>query len=139
MNLDINSQSFQVSINVFIDDLELAIKKLSPEDLHLFNSNESTIADSLVSEYLRTHFVIRHNESIIELKYIGKEISDDLLGAWCYFESGVVAANSLFNLRNTILLEEFEDQKNITEFRIDNSSKNFKILDVDIQTMILEL
>ena len=45
--------------------------------------------------------------------FIGKEISEDLVAVWCYLEIENIERFNKIHVKNNILLEVFEDQKNI--------------------------
>ena len=48
---------------------------------------------------------------------LGKEISKDLAGVWCYLEIPNIEAIKQLKIQNQLLLEVFDDQKNIVHIR----------------------
>lgn len=122
-------RAVQITINVFIDDLELALSEYSIEKMSLFSDSEYEKSDSLIDVYLQDHFKIAVDDLPARPYYLGKEISDDLSAAWMYMELENVVEVSKIQLTNTILFKEFEDQKNIVNVKMNNKSKAFFILD----------
>ncbi len=139
LNYQEDQQAIQISVNIFIDDLELAIQSYTSNKLNLFNKSEAQNADSLIAVYIQENFKLITDQELPQLAFLGKEISNDLAGAWCYLEILNVNKFESIEIENTILLNNFEDQKNIIDFRINNKSKSFKILDNDNSVMKVKL
>jgi len=105
--------ALQISLHLFIDDLEDALSRRGHDQLFICTKRESELADSLIHQYLADRLQLKVNNSKAQFQFIGKEISDDLMAAWCYLEiTGVQELNQL-EVSNRILLEVFDDQKNI--------------------------
>jgi hypothetical protein len=51
----------------------------------------------------------------MEYNFLGKEPSGDYQGAWCYIEVENVAQLSIINIQNNLLMEIFDDQKNVIQ------------------------
>lgn len=131
--------ALQVSVHLFIDDLELALKKYTDEPLHILSEKESPIADSLIHNYLSEKLIFNADGKTVHSEFIGKEISTDFQGVWCYLEYADLALRETIALKNIILCEIYEDQKNIVSLKIDNKTKAFHILDVEDQEIQLEI
>jgi hypothetical protein len=131
LNYISDQEAIQITIHVFLDDLELALKDLDDSKMNLFTSEESAKADSLISVYLNEHLKISLDGNIITPIYLGKEISDDLSASWCYLESVDVKKFADLDLSVSIFNKQFDDQRNIVDFKLDNRSISFDILDVE--------
>jgi len=129
LNYKSSQNSLQVSVNVYIDDLELALEEYDKSTMNLFNQSEYHLADSLISIYLNNTLEITIDNKSITPVYLGKEISDDLSAAWCYLESENLAPFKSLTLKNSIMNNLFADQKNIVNLKLDNKSKAFHIMD----------
>ncbi|NND06744.1 MAG: hypothetical protein HKN87_10220 [Saprospiraceae bacterium] len=116
VNYNDSSHSLEVSVHVFIDDLESAILQSGVDSLFLATSKEHQHADLHISEYLRTHFSVDVNGKSIPLVFLGKEESPDLLAFWCYLEGVDVPFPTLVSLSNDVLTEVFDDQQNMVVF-----------------------
>jgi len=130
VNYKSDQQALQITVHMFIDDLEEGIKSIDEEKLKLFHNSESTKADSLINLYIHNNLKIKLDDSEVKFDFIGKEISDDLAGAWCYLELVNVKPFEEIAISNNLLTSTFEDQKNIINIKVDSKSKAFHILDI---------
>ncbi len=109
-----SDQALQISLHLFIDDLEAAlIKGGAPADLRLCTRAEHEEAETYLQRYLGRHFRLTVNGAAIRPEFLGKEISDDLQAVWCYLEAPVTADLRSLGLTNSLLLDVFDDQKNL--------------------------
>ena len=124
-----DQKAIQLSIHMFIDDLEDAIETESNEKLILFSDKESPAADSLILNYIERNLKIKIDDRDAESIYIGREISDDLSAIWTYIEFENIETFKNITVENSFLLEMFDDQKNMIQLKVDNKRKAFHILD----------
>jgi len=108
-------EEIQISMNIFIDDLEIALKNMGIDSLYIGTEKESTVADEYIQKYLERTFMVGVNDSEKSTwLYIGKEVSEDLTSVWCYLLIEVKDEIDQLYIKNSILLETYDDQKNIT-------------------------
>ena len=119
INYDSEEMAIQISTSIFIDDLELSLKTKGHDSLKICTRNEKENVEAIVLEYLKEHLVIDIDGLEINLTFLGKEQSDDLAAVWCYLEAYDVPAFKEISISNTILTNQFEDQKNITMVQVD--------------------
>lgn len=111
-------KALQISLRIFIDDLEEAIANvLQEENLKLCTSREVATADSIMIKYLADTFKISIDNRQKDLAYIGKEVSEDLLAVWCYFEVPDIDPKQNIEVENKILIETFSDQSNLVSLQ----------------------
>ena len=120
--------SFQVSIKIFIDDLELALTKEGTSGLFIGTPKESGGADTFIEGYLNRHFKIDIDGKPLELVFQGKEVSEDLQAIWCYveFEAQPIRGKKC-TLSNDILFSLYDEQRNIMDIRMSKSQKDYTI------------
>lgn len=105
----------QISINIFIDDLETALEAIGVEKLYIGTQKESEQADDFIEKYIDQAFQIEiDSKGMIDPIFLGKEISEDLSSIWCYMQIPMPQPLQSLKVKNSILLETFDDQKNIT-------------------------
>ena len=131
INYKPEQRSLQLTVRVFLDDLESALGNYDPSRMNLFTDSEYIKADSLIAIYMSDHINLTTDNNPHSLNYIGKEISDDHSSSWCYIEALDVDEFEILHLTNSIFNEIFDDQRNIIEFKINGSSRDFEILDKD--------
>ena len=121
--------ALQITTRIFIDDLEETLGNEGHQGLFLCTEREPIHADSLVQEYLNQNLLISVDGDLISLDYLGKEISDDLIAVWCYLEVPDVSPKELIEVENNVLLETFDDQKNIVNLKTDSGTRAMFILE----------
>ena len=126
VNFNSEEQILEVSLNVFIDDLELGLRAYANEDLSLWTTSESGEADDLIQQYLNDKMRIFNGVVRLKPMWLGKEISEDLSAFWIHFYYEWDGTGSLI-LHNNVLIEIYDDQRNIIEAKI-NTRKEFLLL-----------
>lgn len=118
-----SEEAIQVALHIFIDDLEEALRQQGADKLFICTEKESKKAEKYMIRYLQNHFKIIVNEEAVEYNFIGKEISDDIQAVWCYLEVENVNTINSLELRNDILMEVFDDQRNIINLKVDGTEE----------------
>lgn len=106
-------QALQISLHVFVDDLEEALRQQGHDNLQIGTSKEAEQAERYLAEYLQKHFLLELDGRPIQASLLGKELSDDYMAVWCYLEITGVKSIRKLKLANTILMETFDDQTNM--------------------------
>jgi len=126
-----DQESLQFTVNLFIDDLTLALEnEYEADSLRLFEKDEHLDSDSLIVAYIHKHLVVHVDSEIVTPIYIGKEINDeDLEGMRCYLEVENQKAFQHIEISNGLLMNTFSDQRNILSVLVDKKSKAHHLLD----------
>lgn len=106
-------KAVQMTVHLFIDDLEEALRQQGADKLYICTEKEDEKAESYVYKYLQEKFKISIADQAMNYNFIGKEISDDMVAVWCYLEIENVESLEKLYVKNSLLLETFDDQKNI--------------------------
>jgi len=128
VNYKTENKALQVTIHTFIDDTEEALRNIEDLEYKFFESKEHMATDSIFSMYLQENLVIKVDGEEQAFYYLGKEQSDDILGVYTYLEIEGITAFENLEISNSILMDIFDDQKNIINVKVDNKSKAFHIL-----------
>lgn len=118
-------KSLQVIINVFMDDIELALNKDYNIDLQLTTKDELKNADEYFEKYLQEKLKFKVADQEVNFNYLGKEYEGDLV--FFYLEIEQIETPSPLELSNKILLKHFEDQQNVVKMKIGKKRRS-KIL-----------
>ncbi len=110
-------QALQVSLFMFLDDLEAALRAQGADHLFLCTEREVEKAEVYLERYLTKHLEFVINDIPQPYVFIGKESSEDLLGVWCYVEVTEVSNMKKISFRNDVLMEIYDDQKNVIIFK----------------------
>lgn len=121
------TQSLEIVMHVFIDDLEIGIGDTKGK-LGLGTDREVIHADSIVSEYLLDNFSMLSNDNHLPVSYLGKEVSDDLMAFWVYMEVVEPPLADDILVRMTLFDDLYDDQKNIVDLKYDDGHREFALL-----------
>lgn len=125
MHFNEQSGAVEISLKMFIDDLEHTLIENGSDTLRIGTKRQSENTDSTIEEYLRSHFKIEISESSKDYNYIGSEISGDMQAIWCYLELEDTPLPKSMILTNTVLLSTFDDQTNIVQIKLPGGKQGF--------------
>lgn len=122
INCNAQTQSVEITIKLFTDDLEQSIKAQGGGELRLGDAREAVNADQLLLEYLRNRFALLLDGKAVVMAWVGKEVEVDAL--WCYLEVPNIAHISSMEITSRILTEIFEDQANVVHIACGGENKS---------------
>lgn len=114
-------KELQIIVSVFTDDLQKAIAKEKNIDFQI-DKKDSTI-DSICFSYLKNHLKIDIDNNALNYNYIGKEFEGNK--TFFYLEASNINQPQILQLKNTLLIKQFKEQKNIVKLNINNKHKSF--------------
>ena len=126
--------ALQITLHLFIDDLEEALRKQGKDKLFIATEKEDKQAEAYLFEYLKERLELDVNEERASYTFIGKEPSEDLQAIWCYLEIPNLKMVSDLSVSNTLLLEVFEDQKNIVSVMGPNKKQGYFLFQLGSST-----
>ena len=118
--LNPKSGDLELSLKVFTDDLELAIKNNTDIDLKLLSDNPNAKTDSLIENYILSRFQIKKQSENLQVNYVGKEIEIDI--TFIYLNIKQIAVEKELSVRNTVFFDTFDDQSNIVNIKIQDKT-----------------
>ncbi len=116
-------QSIQITIGVFIEDIEVSLNKNTGKQLNLASKTEVANVNDYYKKYLNEHLQISVNGKNQLFKYIGKEYDGDIVRF--YLEITDIKELKSIEVFNNILTEDFSDQKNIVKIMVKDFNKTF--------------
>lgn len=114
-------QSVQIISRIFIDDFESVLRKRYDKSITLDRGDDETQIDDYIKKYLLTKIEISINNKEVIPNFIGKKYDDGIMH--CYLEIENVKSISTFQIKNKVLFDMFEDQKNVIRTNINNKNK----------------
>lgn len=111
------TQSVEITIKVFTDDLELALEERNNLDgqINLGEEDENEEAGRMIESYVRDSFTMTFDGRELNWAYIGSETEYDL--TYIYFEITPTPRFSALDISNKILLDQYDEQVNITHIQ----------------------
>ena len=126
-----SEQALQISMHLFIDDLEDALRLKGQDNLQIGTPKEDPQAETYLRAYLAEHFVLTVNGQKVEHTFLGKEPGEDPLSLWCYIEVPAISNLRSLQVKTSILTETFADQKNLISVVGPGQRKGYFILEKD--------
>ncbi len=122
-------KSMQITMHIFIDDLEVGLEKQGHKQLFVGTEREAHQSNDLIFKYLQSNFNVKLNNKGGIYKWVGKETTSDKQALWIYLEiKNVKEIRNIF-VENKILTEVFNDQKNIVQVNVPSKKQGYFLLD----------
>lgn len=132
-------QALQITLHIFIDDLELALENQGNKKLYIASEREAISVDSLIYDYLQKEFKVISDDQPLQYNYIGKEPSADLQAIWCYLEVENFNLSKNLTVHNHILMDLYDDQKNIVALKVPGKKGGYYMMGKDNYQQTFEL
>lgn len=110
-----DSNSLEIGIKVFADDVEKVIEREHGVKLNVGEINEREDSGKYLAPYIQKHFKLKVNGSLRTMEFLGYQM-EKRDAVWCFFEIFDVDEIKEILIENTILIDEFDEQKNIIYF-----------------------
>lgn len=120
-------KSLQIISRVFTDDLENVLQQRYDPELRLGKKVETEGADEYISKYLKAKIQIEVDGAIVEARLLGKEYENDM--TIFYIESPGVSDFKRIKIKNSVLMDLFEDQKNLIHVAYKGKTKSLILAD----------
>ncbi len=118
------TQSLEISMKIFIDDLELAIQKQGNSNFKLLESEDQESIKNQLGSYLKKKFEIKYNSRKVSLEFLGFEYNN--YSVLCYLEGKKIKIINSIEIKNAIITELFDDQINLIHFQYKGEMKSFQ-------------
>lgn len=116
------TQSLEITLKLFTTDIEQALEASGTGRLFLGEEKEVAEADRYIETYVRDHLELKVDGQLLEYKFLGKEVELDVV--WCYVEVLSVPELKQLEIKNTLLLEMFDEQQNVVQIKVGNQKKS---------------
>ncbi|TDQ25760.1 DUF6702 family protein [Tenacibaculum caenipelagi] len=117
-----DTRSIQIIMNVFMDDIEVALNSDYNIDLQLDTKNEHKNTNVYFLKYLKEHFKLTVNNDYVDYKFIGKEYDGNIV--YFYLEIENISIPTSIQVENDILVKYFPDQQNLIKATVKNKRKS---------------
>ncbi len=116
-------ETVQIISRLFIDDFEVILQERYDSNFHLENENTKAIRLKYIQKYYDQKILISINEKPQNITLLGVKFEGDMLIS--YLEITAVKHINQFEILNTLLLENGNNQQNITHIDINNKKKSY--------------
>lgn len=128
------SQSLQVIMQVFTDDLQNGLDRQFSISSSLDTHTELDNSDAFVELYLSDKFFITVNKKKLPIVYLGKKYEKDETKLFIEIEN--VPDINAIEIQNKVLMEVFDDQQNIVKLNINGKKKSFILTKKDDKDLL---
>jgi len=120
------TQSFEISIKFIGHDLEKALARGGIPELYLGTPKEIEKANEYLTKYINKHFELTVNDQELVFTFVGKEVDlDDFI--YCYLESDKIINPRKIDVKNSLLTELFDGQKNVVYLKAFSNQIEFNL------------
>tara|TARA_B110000503_G_scaffold141260_1_gene234219 strand:+ start:2166 stop:2585 length:420 start_codon:yes stop_codon:yes gene_type:complete len=119
------TKSLQISMKLFVDDLELALGKEQEVKCFLGTKKEHSRSNEFIKTYVNTHFFIEQTKGSLPVTFIGKEVDKDY--AWIYLEVKNFKVKDETLLTNSMLFDYFTEQTNKINYKKEEEVISFTL------------
>lgn len=121
------AESLQIISRVFTDDFENLLKKRYDKDIRLGSDVETPDAASCFEKYLTQKMKIKVDGKPVKLNYLGKEYENDMI--LLYIEVVDVPSFQKIEVKNTVLMDLFQEQKNLIHVEHKGKTRSLVLTD----------
>lgn len=141
MDINHNSKtsSWEVTLHVFTDDLELSMNKAGYSVKGIGTDKETTDTEKKIASFFHKYISIYVDGVLQKPEYIGKEEADRFDAAYLYFEFPANSAMKELKIVSNLFHNVFDDQKNILTVTYQKKLKGFFITDQQSSTQSFHL
>ena len=104
-------QTVQMIMNVFVDDIELALNSEFEIDAQLTTKKELDNIDDYFYKYLKENYLVKINNIQRDYKFIGKEYDGNIV--YFYLEINDINNFDTIEIENKVLIRYFPEQQNL--------------------------
>jgi hypothetical protein len=122
---DAKQQSLNISVRLFTNDLEDALRKTTGKSIDVLNPKNKTEIDSIVFHYIKKRLAIQVNGKLQMLHFIGYEKEEE--SVWAYLEIQKVVKPKTLTVDTKLLYDFLSQQVNIVHAEINAIKKSSKV------------
>jgi hypothetical protein len=115
-------RSLEITLRVFTDDLELALRQLQEGPVLLSGERSTPGADALIIVYLGKKISFQADSTYLSWNYVGKEVEPDV--TYIYLEINNIENLRSFKAENRLFFELYESQRNLLHLKANGSTKS---------------
>lgn len=140
--IDYNKErkAIEIAVKVFSDDLEKILTKQEGTTIEIGTDREDPNATQYIIEYFKDHFQLELNGKKVDLTYVNRKLlKEEFFAMWVLFEVPKINKIKSLSLKNNVLIDLHEEQKNYVKFRETRSgSYNRMITSRGSETVVLK-
>ena len=129
LTYDAPKKTLNVSVKLFTNDLEAALRKTSGKPVDLLNPKNKVELDSMLFTYIKSRLQIVVNLKNVSLHYIGHEKEEESI--WTYLQIEKITLPKQLKVSTKLLYDYLPQQINIVHADINGVKKSSKVTNPD--------
>lgn len=121
---DAQRKAIELSQRMFSDDFAEAVLSETGQEPDFSDKAQTR---GLLEAYLREHLELVVNGKTREFTFLGYEYEEESWSLWCYVEVSGVRKLQTLMVRNSILMDQFDDQENIIHMKRDGTTQSERL------------
>lgn len=120
---DAKDHALKMVTRVFYDDLQKVFQERYDKSIKVDASYDQKKLDGYIQRYFNQKFIVKINGKERRLNYIGHK--DEMDYVVCFIEVTDVQNPKSISIENTLLMDLFQDQKNVVHLNTGTTKKSF--------------
>ena len=126
---DTKQQSLNISVKLFTNDIEEALKKTTSKSIDLLNPKNKAEMEIELMNYIKKRLTVTLNNKATSIDFIGYEKEEDAI--WAYLEIKKVAIPKTIKVDTKLLFDFLPLQSNIVHAEVNGVKKSSKVNNPD--------
>jgi hypothetical protein len=126
---DAKQQSLNISVKLFTNDIEEALKKTTSKSIDLLNPKNKAEMETELMTYIKKRLSISLNNKATNIDFIGYEKEEDAI--WAYLEIKKVGLPKNIKIDTKLLYDFLPQQSNIIHAEVNGVKKSSKVNNPD--------
>jgi hypothetical protein len=122
IHYEASKKELQITSRFFLDDLTLALDKENKTLTYVGTERETQQDVTYLQNYLKKHFHVKVNGKAQEVRFVTKEMEDDVL--ICYLKIKDVSKVQSLEVHHTLFYKVLPDQQHIIHTNINGQKKS---------------
>ncbi len=116
------TRSLEITVKIFTNDFENTLETHIHKKLFLGSKRESKDAGKIIFDYIKDNLVITTDAQKDSLNFVGYEVENDI--TYTYVEIPNIEKMKKITVKNSILLEMYDNQTNIVHVNYEKEQKS---------------
>jgi hypothetical protein len=119
------AKTAEISIRIFMDDLEKALAKYGNTKVDILKPTEKTATNKLLNDYIQHKLHLNLNGNAVQMNYLGYEQQQE--SVWAYLEVENIASIKKATINCSLMYDYQDKQINIFHVKCNGNEKSYKL------------
>jgi len=126
MDYNAKDKELEVSVRIFTDDFENAIRKYHPGvKVDILHPASQEQMNQFVNDYIQKHLQLKINGAPVQISFAGYEQQSESI--WSYFEVKNITGIKKLDVTNSLLHDYNTNQINMMHVKVNDNEQNYKL------------